>query len=194
MKKYFFIALLVFFAWQHWSSRSQFQPDGVLAAAMPEQRDIDNAKPFELNGYTITPLATFTLNGRVLSKTDYFFGREADLAPVDIAFGWGKMSDSAVLDKVSISQGNRWYTWHTDKPPIPLREIELSSANMHLVPADAIVKRAIQNVRAGQLVNLQGKLIKIAAPDGWRWQSSLTREDVGGGACELVYVESFSAK
>jgi len=27
-------------------------------------------------------------------------------------------------------------------------------------------------------------------PDGFAWRSSLTREDTGAGACELVYVES----
>ena len=102
MKKYLLITLLLFFAWHEWSSRSQFQPDGVLAVAMPEQREINNAKPFELNGYKITPLATFDLRGRVLSKTDYQLGREAELVPVDVAFGWGRMSDSSVLAKIEI--------------------------------------------------------------------------------------------
>jgi hypothetical protein len=121
-------------------------------------------------------------------------GREAELAPVDIAFGWGRMSDSAVLDKISITQGNRWYHWHTDETPIPLREIELSSANMHLIPSDNAVKRAIKSVRQGQMVSLSGKLVRVDATDGWHWQSSLTREDTGGGACELIYVESFYAQ
>ena len=111
MKKYVLIILLAFFAWQEWSSRSQFQADGVLAAAMPEQRDLDDAQPFDLNGYSVTPLAEFELRGRVLSKTDYRLGKEADLAPVDIALGWGRMSDSSVLSKISISQGNRWYKY-----------------------------------------------------------------------------------
>ncbi len=190
MKKYLLITLLLFFAWHEWSSRSQFQPDGVLAVAMPEQREINNAKPFELNGYKITPLATFDLRGRVLSKTDYQLGREAELVPVDVAFGWGRMSDSSVLAKIEISQGNRFYYWRTSDAPIPLREIEMSSANMHLIPADAAVKSKLKSLRAGQLVKLDGKLVRADAADGWHWQSSLTREDVGAGACELVYVES----
>ena len=194
MKKYLIIALLAFFAWQQWSNRSQFQSDGVLAAAMPEQRDINNTKPFELNGYSITPLAAFELRGRVLSKTDYQFGREAELVPVDVAFGWGRMSDSAVLEKINISQSNRFYMWQTDDAPIPLREIELSSANMHLIPATAAVKRTAQSLRAGQLVKLSGKLVRADADDGWHWQSSLTREDVGSGACELIYVESLEVQ
>lgn len=194
MKRNLIILAVLFFAWHQWSSRSQYQPDGVLAAAIPVQEELDDARPFDLNGYKITPLAAFELQGRALSTKDYSFGREADLSPVDIAFGWGRMSDSAVLEKINISQSNRWYRWHTDEPPIPLREIEISSANMHLIPADASVERAVKNARAGQLVQLRGKLVKVEAPDGWRWKSSLTREDVGGGACEVIYVESFSAQ
>jgi hypothetical protein len=30
--------------------------------------------------------------------------------------------------------------------------------------------------------------VQVNTPDGWRWRSSLTREDTGGGACEVVYV------
>jgi hypothetical protein len=104
------------------------------------------------------------------------------------------MSDSAVLAKIDISQGNRFYRWQTREPPIPLREIEMSSANMHLIPADDSVKYALEDTREGQLVKLTGKLVKVDAKDGWRWKSSLTRNDTGGGACELIYVETFYAE
>ncbi len=29
---------------------------------------------------------------------------------------------------------------------------------------------------------------RAARPCGWHWRSSLTRDDTGPGACELVYV------
>jgi hypothetical protein len=166
----------------------------MLVADIPEQQILDDAESFDFNGYRITPLATFDLQGRVLSRKDYRFGREAELAPVDIAFGWGRMSDSAVLAKIDISQGNRFYRWQTREPPIPLREIEMSSANMHLIPADDSVKYAMEDAREGQLVKLTGKLVRVDAKDGWRWKSSLTRNDTGGGACELIYVETFYAE
>lgn len=189
MKRWFAALALCLVVWQYWSGREQFQPAGVLETAV-EQQTLDAARVFELAGYRVTPLADFNLQARVLSRADYHVGREAELAPVDIAFGWGRMSDSAVLQHIDISQGGRWYRWNTKVAPIPLREIELSSANMHLIPADAAVKRSIKSLRAGQLVSLQGKLVRVDAGDGWHWQSSLTREDTGHGSCELVYVES----
>lgn len=190
-KTWFLLLLLAGYGgWKEWSVRRFYQADGVLAAAMPLQTTLDDARPFDVNGYTITPLADFMLTARVLSRADYHFGRDADLVPTDIAFGWGRMSDSAVLEKISISQSNRFYFWQTDDPPIPLEEIALSSANMHLIPSTAAIQRSIGALRPGQVVKLRGKLVRADATDGWHWQSSLSREDTGGGACELVYVES----
>ena len=40
----------------------------------------------------------------------------------------------------------------------------------------------------GVLKRLDGWLIEADAPDGWTWRSSLTREDSGDGACEVIYV------
>ena len=33
---------------------------------------------------------------------------------------------------------------------------------------------------------------ELEAADGWHWVSSLTREDVRGSACEVIWVEAFS--
>jgi hypothetical protein len=63
-----------------------------------------------------------------------------------------------------------------------------SSANMHLVPANDAVADALAAVDAGDRVRIDGWLVQIDATDGWRWRSSLTREDSGAGACELIYV------
>lgn len=38
----------------------------------------------------------------------------------------------------------------------------------------------------GQHVRIDGWLVRIDA-GRWHWQSSLRRDDSGGGACELVY-------
>jgi hypothetical protein len=102
------------------------------------------------------------------------------------------MSDEAVIQQIEISQSSRWYSWYTDKPPIPLREIETHSANMHLVPADEGVESQINRARTGDIIEMTGKLVEITAADGWRWKSSLTREDTGNHACEVVWVERFS--
>jgi hypothetical protein len=32
--------------------------------------------------------------------------------------------------------------------------------------------------------------VEAQGRDGWSWRSSLTREDTGAGACELVFVQA----
>ena len=164
---------------------------GVLAPDEPNQVNINNAPMFMHNDYFITPLADFEVNARVLSRRTYSWGRESDLSPVDFALGWGRMSDEAVYSQINIRQSNRFYYWQVQQFPIPRREIETNSANMHMIPANQSVERSMKNVRIGDLITFKGKLVKAEAPDGWSWVSSLTRTDTGRGACELVFVEEF---
>ena len=144
---------------------------------------------FALEAATLQPLAGFSIDARVLSREDYSMGREAGLSPTDLALGWQEMADDAVLSRLDISQSGRWYRYRWQgEPPLAPARIARSSANMHMIPSDAEVARALRQVRAGDRVRIEGWLVEAAAPDGWRWRSSLTREDTGNGACELVYV------
>ena len=149
--------------------------------------------PFRLESADLQPLAGISVDARVLSREDYSLGREADFAPTDLALGWGRMDDDAVLAKLDVSQSSRWYhyRWRGD-PPIPLQEIIVSSANMHMIPADATVATSLHAVKPGQHVRIDGWLVQVDANDGWHWRSSLTRDDTGGGACEVVYVCSIT--
>jgi hypothetical protein len=182
------IALLGGVHW--WHHRPVAHASGVLAPDAPTQIDLDQGTTLQRGDVTLVTRARFELTARVLSREDYHFDGGASLAPIDLALGWGRMSDSAVLAQVQISQGNRFYHWHVDRFPIPQREIEQSSANMHMIPADAAALSELKDVRPGEVIHLEGFLVDASRPDGWRWHTSMTRDDTGDGACELVYVES----
>ena len=145
-------------------------------------------------GHRIIALEKFNFEARVLGTERYSMDREAQLAPIDLALGWGPMANPSVIDKVTITQSNRFYYWHVNEFPIPRRDIEVNSANMHMVPANADVERVLNSVKPGQQISFSGYLIEARAPDGWRWRSSLTREDTGAGSCELVWVEKIAAR
>lgn len=167
------------------------QPPGVLAAGEPFQDAAGGMPNLARNGYGVKPLARFSIEARVLRAERYWLDRGADLAPVDLALGWGAMSDSAVLEKLKISQGTRFYHWQSvdNSLPVPRGYIETHSANMHMIPADESVARVLKEARRGNIVRLSGYLVEARAPDGFRWRSSLTRNDIGAGACELIWVE-----
>ncbi|GAA0713203.1 hypothetical protein [Dokdonella soli] len=164
---------------------------GVLVAGEPLQTEPSSRATIRHGDFDLLPLADFDVEARVLSRHDYSFGTESVLSPTDFALGWGRMSDTAVIERLDVEQSARWYTYHWNgAPPIPLDEIVRSSANMHLIPGDAAVARGIAHVRVGEIVELRGRLVEARRSDGWHWVSSLRRDDTGAGACELVLVES----
>lgn len=192
-KLIFFAALLGFGAYHHFSHRPVTHGVGMVASQQPAQTAADAAS-FSFKNYRITPLQSFEIEARVLSAERYRFGREAELSPVDLALGWGQMSDEAILKDINISQSNRFYFWHVDAFPISRQAIETQSANMHMIPANDAIESTLKAVRTGQVVKISGFLVRADASDGWHWQSSLTREDTGNGACEVVYVKALSVR
>lgn len=187
------LALALYAGWSWSQHRPIARAAGVLAPDDPAQMDFDSPQaPIAFKDFTLQPLAQFSLTARVLSRDDYHFDAGSALSPTDLALGWGRMSDSTVLHGIDIEQGARFYTWRVKSFPIPRREIETHSANMHLIPTDAGVARELARVRVGDVVALQGLLVEADGPGGWRWRSSLTRDDTGAGACELVYVQQLS--
>jgi hypothetical protein len=179
--------------WALWPAGAVSTPPGVLAEADPAQAACD-PQAWDVNGYKVSALASFSMKARVLSTERYRFDREADLVPEDVAFGWGQMSDRRVLEKLDIGQSGRWYHWSCQEFPISRGNIETHSANMHLIPADGEVRRAVLSLREGQVVSLDGFLVRADSPDGWHWISSLSRNDTGAGACELVYVQRIAVE
>jgi len=180
------VGLLVYWLWPEPELR---HPPGVLAPAEPEQRPMTLAKQWQKNGYTVTALAQFRVKAVVLHRERYGQGPEADLSPLDLALGWGPLSDQSVIDQIDITQGGRWYHWRGKNLPVPNGVIMTHSANMHMIPADTDIEETLLSAIRGDIVDLQGYLVEVRGAKGWSWMSSLRRDDTGGGSCELVWVE-----
>ncbi|NTW85073.1 MAG: hypothetical protein HGB30_02785 [Holophagaceae bacterium] len=172
-----------------WNDRPVAQRPGVLAPAEPLQTEPAPGNPWSHRGFKLTSLAQFQLKARVLGRERYRFDRGADLSPVDLALGWGPMSDTRVLEAFTIRQQDRFYYWSAAHMPIPAGEVISHSANMHLIPATEALGKRLLGARVGQLVELRGQLIRAEGKDGFTWVSSLTRADSGEGACEVIWVE-----
>ena len=196
MKK--ILALLVViasasFVWRQYASISH--APGVLVSREPEQQLFPHLQPpIFRNGWTLKPLAIYTIEARVLSKERYTGDSVASIAPYDLVLGWGRMSDTAVLERLDISQSNRFYHWQCwGDMPIPEKEMVSHSANNHLIPADDSIRDQIAALRVGSLVKISGFLVEATHPQADHpWRSSLTRDDTGDGACEIIYVRNIS--
>ncbi|MBV6417004.1 MAG: hypothetical protein CMLOHMNK_01629 [Steroidobacteraceae bacterium] len=182
------IALVVVYQWV--ASRPLQRRPGVLAPDEPVQTAPPSTDPVDAgHGYKVIPRAHFSATVRVLARERYYIDPLAPIAPVDLAVGWGRMSDSAVLASFDISQSNRFYYWHADELPIPRGEIESHSANWHIVPASAAVDRALRRARPGEVLQVEGSLVDVEGPDGGSARTSLRRDDTGAGACEIILAD-----
>jgi hypothetical protein len=170
-------------------------PAGRVAPRAPVQENLQPpGEVISMGDCALTPLARFRLTARVLGATRYSLDREAKLAPVDLALGWGPMSDNAVLEDLHISQMSRFYTWSGRELPLEPEQITANSANMHMIPADPGVRRTLLRVHRNDIVELSGFLVSIRSADGWIWRSSMSRTDSGDGACEVVWVDSLAVR
>lgn len=170
----------------------RYTGDGERAPEPPVQTNVREPAPtWEHNGYTFTARARIEVPARVLATRRYRVGEGADVLPLDVAFGWGPMSDERLLRKMKISQYGRWYRWKSSVPvPGGAPTISLNSANMHLSPANPDVWRRLRGLKPGDTARIAGYLVDIEGDGGQKWKTSLHRRDIGAGSCEIIWVES----
>lgn len=187
-----FSILVLWKAWGQWSLQPIEPGDGELAPDDPVQTPLEDPPDIVIDRWTLTPRAAYDITARVLSREDYRFDPIASLTPMDLALGWGAMSDSQVLSAFEISQDARFYSWRpvAASTPIATREVIRHSANTHVIPANATVASQLDRVRrGGEVVHLTGMLVDGRRDDGMTIRTSLTRTDSGAGACEVMLVQ-----
>jgi hypothetical protein len=182
----FGIAILLFL---FFDNRPSPYPPGVLAPHEPDQYPTVD-RSWNKNGFRITALASFRARALVLATERYWADPGSAISPLDLALGWGPMSDPAVALGQRISQRGRFY-WYRTGEGITLEQIGTHSANVHMIPADGEVDRRLKSL-PGDVVSLRGFLVEAEGPNGGKWRTSLTRSDRGGGSWELVWVEEAS--
>jgi hypothetical protein len=178
------------------STRDIKHPPGILVAAEPKQINIQNPQPWHHRNRLVVPLARFSLQARVLSTERYHFDNVADLSPIDVALGWGPMSDQRILDQLEVVQDSRCFVVspHHGRPPLPMGALLVSSSNMHMLPANDDIKDRLLSLRRGNIVELNGYLVGIQENGQWTWVSSASRTDTGNGACEIVWVDGLKVR
>lgn len=149
---------------------------------------------WEENGmtWTMQPRASYRIAARVLGNKRYS-DSQSGVAPRDLALGWGDMSDPSVDEWIHWRQSNRWYRYEWDStPPYSSSYITKHTANVHIIPATDNLEKALRQIQKDDWVYLEGYLVDLRVRDGSREgqvSTSLTRDDKGAGACEILYVK-----
>lgn len=185
-------------AWNWWTSeRHERVPPGIVAPDAPAQQLLDPPPTFAAKEHVFVARARYDITARVLRKEIYRIDGGANLAPVDLGLGWGAMSDTAVVDALEFSQMGRFLYWKPkDRTSFPLTPAQTiaQAAQVHAVPADAAIERGLRGLRPGQVVRLSGYLVDIRGSNGFLWRTSLSRDDTGDGACEIMWIESLAVE
>lgn len=169
------------------------QPPGVLAPNNPIQSKLIKPETWQIDDFNYSAVLNFETIAKVLSVRKYGSDDLSEFCPMDLALGWGRMSDQEIVDKLDIKQQHRWYVWSTKKFPIPKKEIEISSSNVHIIPANEDIEEILEDIIIGNIINISGKLVNVnKIGNKWTWKSSTKRDDTGGGACEILWVENIS--
>ncbi len=166
------------------------QPQTTGDGEAPLQTPVPNGvSTFNVAHGRLDALAGFSVDARVLSRREYGDDRPALFSPIDLALGWGPMTDTATIAQLNVRQSNRWYRYGwIGNPPLDPGVIIRSSANMHMIPSNAAVEKALDAVQRDDRVRIDGWLVEAHDRGGWNWRSSMTRDDTGAGACEVIYV------
>ena len=108
--RYLWLLMVVGFlgGWHWWTyERPVTRGSGVVVAGEPEQRALDAPRQWNARGYTFIARARYDITSRILRRENYHVDGGANIAPLDLAVGWGPMSDSTVLDSLEITQMGR---------------------------------------------------------------------------------------
>lgn len=153
------------------------------------EHNIAKGLPPLAQGQSISVLKPFKGDFRILGSKVYIDDEQAKFSPIDYAVSWGLFAEPEIARHISVNQYDRFLNWKMDRVPVPYEQAVQMVSNMHIIPANPQIAKAIKNVKRGDLVRLKGELVEVKDKD-LVWTSSLTPTDTGDGACEVFRVNS----
>lgn len=160
----------------------------VLSQASIEH-NIAKGLPPVAKGQSISVLQPFKGDFRILGSKTYNNDPQAKFSPIDYAVSWGLFAEPEIARHITVNQYDRYLNWKMDRIPVPKAQAMQMVSNMHIIPANPQIAKAIKQVKRGDLVRLKGELVEVRDKD-LVWTSSLTPTDTGDGACEVFRVNS----
>ena len=161
----------------------------AYASNQQPEYNIANGLSPSVSDQSISVLQPFHGNFRILGSKTYQDDEQAKFSPIDYAVSWGLFAKPEIARTISVQQYDRFLNWKIDKLPVSPKQAIQMVSNMHIIPANPQIAEQIKQVQRGDLVQLKGDLVEIKDKD-LVWKSSLTRTDIGDGACELFRVNS----
>jgi hypothetical protein len=137
----------------------------------------------------VVPRASYDVAARVEGSERYRFDATSFLSPLDLVLTWGELPEPRWHDALDYSQSSRFFFWRTPDLELDRKYVITHSANTHVIPSTANLRRALLSIDPGDDVRLTGLLVDVSARD-LSWRTSTVRTDHGDHGCEILWVES----
>lgn len=144
-------------------------------------------KTYDSVEFTIEPVVSFSGSFLVISTRYHYRSPTDKLSPVDLCVMWGELVNPEHREHVQFSiQAARWcsVSWDTS---IGLDEEYVHShiANIHVIPANENVLKALKSVKTEQSIHVEGYLVNVYHHEKCIWRTSLSWTD---SDCEFLYL------
>jgi hypothetical protein len=179
--------------------KNQIHP---LLQKEPEQASLQASTPITqaIDGFTyaLEPTSTYKITGLVVSSYDsrswYDIYHKNDPGNIkDLCLVWGSNINNEAYQNVKFRSGQFtcYYSWFGTDPHFNSQAF----SNNHLLPATDAIKKAIRHTHRGDQVKIGGYLINYTVTKKdqvvGRRLTSVSRDDSGNGACEVLYVTRY---
>ncbi|MBI5881841.1 MAG: hypothetical protein HZB91_01855 [Elusimicrobia bacterium] len=153
-----------------------------------ELADVAASPGWERSGYAIVPFKRCRIRARVLGQEPYYYSMLSAVAPSDLLLGWGPLANDGVLEWLHVSQGDRGYAWSYQTAPVEREEITRHLASLVAIPANPLLGYRIRALKPGDLVALEGYVVRLRDPQGAEYQSPGTFSSQN----EIVWIEKLA--
>ena len=151
--------------------------------------------------YELTPIDVYEISGLIVHRLDYrWFSiyKKDSVFPLDLCMMWGDDVGRGIYQSknLSFSQDSRfcWWQWSNG---LKVNNNEISNSHL-LVDSDKFEEK-LNSLNEGDQVRIKGYLVNVSAvntgnageydPLKFSLNTSTTRDDLGAGACEIIYIK-----
>lgn len=210
----FILFFTLIFAFKDNMAKASNNTDDITAMISPLQKDCEKQVPFvrKINGVNavVVKLAEYQIAGRVVETYDYtsgiarmvkaISGKEYynEISSKDVAISYGPLVLSENHNKIHyIMSGSRKIMYAIKDNTLideigDLKTIGRFITNNHLIAENDEVEKLIKMIQKDDFVKITGSLVRVDWKNGiyqYEVESSMSREDIGNGACEVILVE-----
>jgi hypothetical protein len=138
--------------------------------------------------YTLVPVAQYSASVLVVGRKVYY-DEDRELVPLDLCVAWGLLADPEYLRYTSFTQQDRACTCIYDEgSPVDNTDVLTQFVNIHLIPASESILHALNTIKKGDTILLEGYLVDIYHGEQIYIETSTVWTDSGIGSCEVLFV------